>query len=380
MVVVYHFVALFFPAMRRGDMTLAHTRYEEHVYGTPFTLIFSGGLGVAIFFVLSGFVLSIGFFKTRNESIVIKLATGRYFRLMIPALASVILAWIIIQFGAHDLTNAAGQLANSNELSNKWKDNPSFFEVLKAGMYDIFVDYKAESHVINHPLWTMHVEFVGSFIVFGFLMLFAKSSYRWICYIALTLAFVDTWYLAFLVGTAIADAYNLGWFEQLKRWYVTIPVFALALIFAMYPRTNPDETVYRYLDLSTFGIPERVLYLTVSAALLMLVVLLSSWVGRFLRLGFMVRLGHLTFSLYLTHVFVIYTVASAVVLWLHETLDYGWAVGVAALICVPVFWLVAYLFERFIDAPAIKFAKYTGSIFRGERKIKAPRRSVISSP
>ena len=373
MVVVYHFIALFFPAMRNGNMDLAHTRYEQHLYGTPVTLFFSGGLGVAIFFVLSGFVLSIGFFRTGNQSIVVKLATGRYLRLMIPALASVLLAWIIIQFGAHELTNAAGQLGNSEELARKWSKNPSLFEVIKAGVYDICVEYKPKSRAVNHPLWTMHVEFVGSFIVFGFLLLFARSRYRWISYLALVLAFVDTWYLGFIIGVAIADAYNLGWFEKLKRWYFTVPVFAIAIALAMYSKKNVDETLYRYLDLSHFGVRERDLYLTLSAVLIMLVVLLSKWVGGFLGTRFMAALGRYTFSLYLTHVFVIYTVASAVVIWLAEPLGYGKAVGVAALISAPVFWIVSYLFERYVDAPSIRIAKYVGSLYRGEHALNRPK-------
>lgn len=128
MVVLTHFVFLFYPAMRSGEMHLAHNRFEDNIYGTPLTLLLAGTLAVAIFFVLSGFVLSIGFFKTGDQNIVKKLATGRYLRLMLPAFASVLLALVLIKLGAHSLTSTAGEIANSTSLSQKWSHDPTLFE------------------------------------------------------------------------------------------------------------------------------------------------------------------------------------------------------------------------------------------------------------
>ena len=365
-VVLTHLVFLFYPAMRQGDMSLTHTSFEDNIYGTPLMLAVAGTLAVAIFFVLSGFVLSIGFFKTGDQNIVKKLATSRYLRLMLPALASVLIAWLLINFGAHSLTAAAGEIANSKSLSMKWANTPTFFEALKTGTLDIFVEFKGESRSINHVLWTMNVEFIGSFLVFAFLLLFSQSKLRWLAYLALVVGTFGTWYLAFIVGVMIADAHHLGWLEKLRHWYVTAPMAIIAVFLGIFPK-NHRGTLYEVLDLSFFNVSERIVYMTLSATLIMLVVLLSEPVSRLLRMRFLSTLGKYTFSLYLMHLIVIYTVTTSVVILTHERLGYNWSVLLAFLVSVPAFWIVSYLFERYIDAPSIRFARYVSSLYRGEK-------------
>ena len=366
-VVLTHFFYLFYPALRNGDMKLAHTRFEDNLYGSPFMFLLGGTLAVAVFFVLSGFVLSIGYFKTHDENIIKKLATGRYLRLMLPALASVLIAFLLISFGAHQLTKNAGDIAASKELSLKWRPEvaPNLFEAVKLGTLDIFIE--KEKIPVNGPLWTMYIEFLGSFLVFGFLALFAKSKYRWIVYLLLTIATFKTWFLAFVIGMMIADAYNQGLLEKLKRKRVIIPMAILALFFGLFPK-HSSGTVYKYFEFP-FQIKERVFFLTISATLILLVVLLSRRLNAWLQKPKISPLGKYTFSLYLTHVFVIYTVSSAVVIGLHEAIGYNQSVLVAALVSIPVFWVVTVIFERYIDAPSIKLARYVGAIYRGEREV-----------
>lgn len=372
-VVLTHFVFLFFPAMRRGDMALAHSRYEDNVFGTPLMLVVAGTLAVAIFFVLSGFVLSIGFFKTGDQNIVKRLATGRYLRLMLPALASVLIAFVLITLGAHALTSTAGEIANSSYLSGKWHHSPTFLEALKTATFDIFAEYKPDSRAINHALWTMNVEFIGSFLVFGFLLIFAKSRFRWVAYATLIVGTFGTWYLAFVIGMMIADAYNLGWLERLRHWSVTVPMAVVAIFLGIFPRKH-EGTIYEFLDLSFFGFSERIVYLTFSATLIVLVVLLSKTIARVLQTRLLSSLGKYTFSLYLMHLSVIYTVSTSVVILLHERIGYNWATLVSGLVSAPFFWLVSYFFERYVDAPSIKFAKYVSAIYRNDREIDWPGR------
>lgn len=371
MVVLAHFIFLFFPAMRKGEMSLAHHDLEKMVHGTPVSMLWDGTLAVAIFFVMSGFVLSIGFFQTGNTNIVKKLATGRYLRLMLPALASAIIAWILIQAGAGRLTSAAGEVAGSSNLAKKWQFDPSLFDVIKAGTLDVFVEYKGGGSAINNVLWTMNVEFLGSFLVFGFLLLFAQSRLRWLAYVALLIGTFDTWYLGFIIGMMIADAHSLGWLERFKRWYVTLPLIIVTLFFASFPRKHKG-TIYEVFDLGFIGANERVTYLTLASTLALLVVLLSASVAKVLRTKFMSTLGRYTFSLYLTHLLVIFTVSSAVVIFAHDKIGYNAAALLAFLVSLPVFIIVAFLFERYIDAPSIKFARFVGAVYRGERTVEGP--------
>ena len=369
-VVFHHFLYFFYPALRSGDMSLAHTRFEDNLYDTPMLLIFHGTLAVAVFFVLSGFVLSIGYFKSKDENVVKKLAASRYLRLMLPALASVLIAFSLMSFGVGSLTKDAGDIAGSSNLSKKLNFDTNIVDTVKTGVLDIFVEGKAESKGVplNNVLWTMHPEFMGSFLVFAFLLLFAKSRYRLVAYVALLFATFGTWFLGFIIGMMIADAYSQGWLKKLQKPLTVAGLTILGLFFAVYPK-DTTGTIYQYIDTSVFGVSGRIFYLTIAAALIVLVVLLSKNATKYLQKPLFSRLGRYTFSLYLTHLFVIYTVSSAVVINLHDVIGYNKSILVAALVSLPVFWIVTVLFEKYIDAPSIKFAKYVGAAFRGEVEV-----------
>lgn len=365
-VVLAHFGFLFYPALRDGNMALAHTRFEDNIYGTPLMLFFAGTLAVSVFFVLSGFVLSIAYFQTRDESIVKKLAANRYLRLMLPALASVLIAFSLISFGVSSITQSAGEIANSSYLASKWDNDVNIFEAIATGTVGIFVEGPHNAVPINAVLWTMHTEFLGSFLVFGFLLLLAKSKYRWIGYTVLSIGTFGTWFLGFVIGMMLADAYAQGWLEKLKRPSVIVGLSALAFFVGPWPKIG-DGTVYGLLEFAAVDINWRVFYLTIAATAIILIVLLSKRITIWLQKPLLSMLGRYTFSLYLTHLFTIYTVSAGVVIVLHDVIGYNAATLVAALVSIPVICTVTFYFERFVDAPSIQFAKRVGEIYRGQR-------------
>lgn len=108
-------------------------------------------------------------------------------------------------------------------------------------------------------------------------------------------------------------------------------------------------------------------YLTIVATMLVLVVLLSRRLTAWLSRPKISALGKYTFSLYLVHLLVLYTVACSLFLVLHESLGYNKTVFVVMLLSIPVLWATTKLFERYIDAPSIRLAKWVGAVYRGEQ-------------
>lgn len=371
-VVMSHYVLAFYPALVSGNASLAHTRFEDNIHGTPLALAYAGTFAVAIFFVLSGFVLSIGYFQTRDEAIVRKLAMGRYLRLMLPALASVILAYVLIAVGSGQMAASAGAATGSWYL-NSWVMDADLFAALKSGVLDIFVQGGSP---YNSVLWTMKIEFLGSFLVFVFLLLFAKSRYRWVMYAGLAIATFNTWFLPFVLGVIIADAYAHGWLEKLRRVYIILPLLVGGLLLGSVPHRGSEGTMYEALmkfDLaSLIGVDKvnlEILYLTIGATMLILAILLSKRLSAWFRHPKIAILGKYTFALYLTHALVLLSFSSAVFVALHESLGYNKTVALVLLLSVPVIWITTILFERYVDAPSIKFAKWASTVYRGERKI-----------
>ncbi len=370
MVAVHHFLLVFYVVMFLGPMPgrAQNAGFEDSLYGHPLAVFISGTFAVAIFFVLSGFVLSIGFFKTKKLEIVKKLAARRYLRLMLPALASVLLCFVILSLGISKIHDVAA-ITHADWLVNTWAFQPDFFTAARSGAYDIFT-YAGNPY--NSVLWTMMYEFAGSFLVFGFLALFGTVKHRWILYVVLGVATFDSWFFAFIIGMAMADAFAQGRILTKRRSYwAIVPLVVGALFFGGYPYASVDGTIYQYITIAD-TINWNILYLTLGAAGIVLSILMSEQFARVMRNKYLSRLGKYTFSVYLVHLAVFYTFGMAVFLLFRNTLDIGFNMSVALtfLASIPVVAGVTYLFERFVDAPSIRFSSYVANMLLGKIVIR----------
>ena len=84
-----HFLNEFYPYGMEGH----GERRSDHIpdwinfiYNSPFYVFIHGSFWVYVFFILSGFVLSIRWFKTRNHRSIYGAVFRRYLRLMLPVL------------------------------------------------------------------------------------------------------------------------------------------------------------------------------------------------------------------------------------------------------------------------------------------------------
>jgi len=371
-VVAYHITTLFYPGIAYGhdpvSAPIQHMRFEDNLYGSPLNVFLSGGFAVGIFFVLSGFVLSIGFFQTGKEAIIKKLASKRYLRLMLPALASVILSFVLLSLHFTANRDAAVAVTHSG-LPGEWSFAPNFIDVLRQGTFGIF--FNSETYY-NPVLWTMMYEFIGSFVVFVFLFLFGKSNYRWLVYAALAMATFGTWYLGFIIGTVIADLYA----RKKLPFYGGSRVFAaglliVGLLIGGYPFGVADGTVYNLIHLSWMtNSANTAVYISIGAALVTVGLLSLSRLSNFFASSRVSRLGKYTYSLYLTHYLIVLTLTTSLFVLFNRSMGYNKSAVFAGICTVPVIIAVTWLFERYVDAPAIKFANYFSDIHHKNRQVK----------
>lgn len=369
-VVLHHVVWMFYAPLNTGKMGVDHHPFpfEQHIYGTPLALVYAGTLAVAIFFVLSGFVLSIGYFQTKNKAIIKKLAASRYLRLMLPALASVLIAYAVMASGLSGvLASAAATIGGGSGYMTALQFDASFLDALKNGAIEVFV---SDRHPYNTVLWTMFIEFWGSFMVFGFLLLFAKLKHRWLAYVGLSILTFNTWFLPFVIGVVIADLYANGWFKKIKHQKYIVPALLTgAVAFGAFPHQRVRGTVYENLNIIQALLPNidrKMFFVTLAATMLLVAVLMSkslaSWLQR------VSWLGKYTYSLYLTHKFVLFVFASFVFL-AFLPMGYNKAVFFAVALSIPMFALVTYVFEKYVDAPSIRLASRFARIFTRENLV-----------
>jgi peptidoglycan/LPS O-acetylase OafA/YrhL len=367
-VVIYHFMIAFYPNIAFGANSLQHMRFEDNLYGSPLSVFLSGGFAVGIFFVLSGFVLSIGFFQTKDESIVKKLASKRYLRLMLPALASVIISFILLSLN-FDANRDPSVAITQSGVAGEWNFALNFFDALRQGTFGIFFE---SVRYYNPVLWTMTYEFIGSFIVFLFLFSFGKSQYRWLVYGLLLFATFGTWYLAIIIGTILADLYahNKLPLGEGRPWIGT-SLLVLGLFLGGYPFGEPQGTIYSPLYIASLGVSANIaIYISFGALLTIMGILSLRRVSAFFASRYISILGKYTYSLYLTHALVILTLTSTLFMLFIGSMGYNLAVFFAVLGSIPAIIIVTWLFERYVDAPSIKLANFFSDAHHKDREIK----------
>lgn len=369
-VVLYHALLIFYPGMFYGVgdswAPVQNMPFERSWYENPISGLLNGTFAVGIFFVLSGFVLSVGYLKKKEQSIIIKLASKRYLRLMLPATMSILIAWAILSLGLAQHMSSVVAVTHSGWLDNIWLDPPSFFDALYQGIVSSFT----VSEVYYNPvLWTISLEFIGSFIIFGVLLLFGASRYRWLVYGILLYVFANSWLLGFIAGLILADAYvnKQVFFQKLNRRiaYLLIPA---GVVLGGYPSSTVSSFLYKIIQIPGFEpSQQKSFHITLGAILIVISVLALNGVRRFMASEKISKFGKYTYSLYLIHIPILLTVCTGAFLLV---LPIGFnkaaviAIATTAIVLIPI----TYVFERYIDAPSIRFSSFCADIYLGKRE------------
>jgi peptidoglycan/LPS O-acetylase OafA/YrhL len=380
MVVAFHIIGGFWPAIiyqqgRQWDVLPALMRALVRFPGKH---LWDGGMAVTTFFVLSGFVLSLSFFQKGSSKGLGSAALRRYPRLMFPIAGSILLTFLLMKAGAicsgstaefmHQRQGISDPLASLKEsyyLLMVWYNvSPDFFAALRESVWGAFTGVAR----YNSVLWTMPIELMGSFLVYGFLALFGGLRNRWLLYaIVGALAVVRDYppstagayfVLDFVLGMALCDL----WVHNQRTWHKSLPL-APALV---------------VVGLALLAVPFKplaaVLIIAATAASPRLQELLSSRGFAFL--------GKVSFGVYLVHMAVFCSLGCGSYLLVCREL--GWSHlagcltgGVATLVGT---LLVGWAFYHLVDRPTIALTHRLDSwLFRPRTENQTVLSSVKSS-
>src|SRR5262249_39117340 len=205
----------------------------------------NGTFAVAVFFIVSGFSLSIGYLERGDWRILLRLGAGRYLRLVIPIFAICFVVHILLVLGIIPSPD------RRTELFKDWLSfDPTAAHLLRFSLVDVFFAYSDRDSYVP-PLWTMPLEFFGSYLTLGILTLFRGRSLRMLASagVALYFGFQDSWYALFPVGLLFADVFRLNWSHSAgaRLWWMACLPIGIAL--TMFPRS---WHVTAYLVAATF--------------------------------------------------------------------------------------------------------------------------------
>lgn len=339
-VLFWHITLGFFPA-RSG--IFANFPAEKALNGSPIYGLINGSASVVFFFVLSGFVLTRRFFLDGNPTFLLRNSVKRWPRLALPVTSVVLISFALFHLDLYRF-EAAAELTRSPWLSKfayayEVPFKPHFADALNQGLFRTF--FFGDSYY-DSSLWTMRIEFIGSFIAFGLAAVVGVRSHIMIRLLLVAIVIVlikanaPLWYVGFPIGVFIASV--------LPERSNTLPLSAsmsglvIALYLAGYSMT--DRGVFHPIVL-IFGQIQSTYIWTAAAALVIVATLLNERMRALLgnRMGQFV--GWISFPLYLVHVPVLCSAGCAMLLWTTPYLPTPWPCVAAALTTIVVSILIS---------------------------------------
>ncbi|KAK3117634.1 hypothetical protein LTR53_000862, partial [Teratosphaeriaceae sp. CCFEE 6253] len=187
-------------------------------------IFFSGGhFAVAIFFVISGYVLSAGPLRYIHARETTRLADGigsalfrRWLRLFIPVIATTFLwmtSWHLLKIRSSNPIASPPEKTYAAEVWKWYCDFKNYSFIFTGDAWNAYNDHT----------WSIPMEFRGSIVVYTALLAFArfnKTKRLW-CEVGLILYFlyiVDGWFCAlFMVGMLLCDLDMLAEHDRLPQ-------------------------------------------------------------------------------------------------------------------------------------------------------------------
>jgi len=361
-VVAHHLMLAFHPWAVLGDPHPTNGNWEPMLQRFPWSLLIAGKFAVQVFFVLSGVVLSLGFFgdRARSDAQVAAAAFKRTFRLAPMVLVGVGLVVLASAIGWISSSPAA-KLSGSEWLAIKPAGTMELGAIIRGVGLNLFL----RSRDYNSPLWTIGTELYGSFLVFFLLLVLRKLSWRWIAYAAVLAWLRSDDRLPFVAGLILADLHrSTSWFRGwCSRVWVLVPSVFIVGVLGSFPlgldALHQKAWVPGGAAMARVGDWNHL----AGAVLAVAVVLGSPSADRILG-GFLGRyLGRISYALYATHEVVILTVCSALYARWHPGFGAGTAGLLAALAGVPLLLVLAELGTRAVDRPSLLLADWVAAKF-----------------
>lgn len=323
----------------------------ERILSLPLlSAAWNGSFAVCIFFVLSGYVLTKNFHATGKIELIRSLAARRYTRLGIPIFASVMLAFSLYLLGAYQAEPVA-RITGSSWLASQSIGHPTFLQALRDGVYGVVFQGSTQ---FNTVFWTMRVEFIGSMLIFAYSLLAwpgRRSLYVTAVYIVSIFFFMPgewPYYLAFLIGSHLGQ-----WKPDVSRW-----VSYGSCVIAFYLASADSSSMFTVLNMLPLDPGVRVAFYNVVAGALVLLAVRTSALDWILLRRTTQFLGRISYPFYLVHAPIIMTLGCYLFLRVQDIVVRTLAVGISFVASLAATVLLATLFERCVDQPAIRFGKW----------------------
>lgn len=317
-----HFFLAFLPRLHGA---LPGFRDADSLVGT-WAFVFMNGMGaVTFFFVLSGYVLTLRYFKTEKIDLMLVGIVKRLPRLAGPVLIAVMLSCALFQAHWYSHPEAAALSMSPWLLGFGFSGvpadfDPSWLQAFKEGIWRAFIHGEV---LYNSNLWTMAIELKGSWMVFVLAPILATLvSPRWRG-VAAVIMLVGAIVVKVVLASFIAGMLMAYWHAHSSsrlRTPLALVMSVVALYLLGYITPSPTYAWVDWLTRNTaetwFQPRSATLIHTFASCLLVHVLIRHGRTNLALQGPLSQWLGKLSFPVYLLQLPILFSVSS----WLYVEL------------------------------------------------------------
>ena len=342
LIFVHHFLLIFFPAIHYGGIAPSYLNgFDTYLSQSPISVIFNGNYMVALFCVISAVVLSRSIMTTENKEKLAGAVVKRYFRLMLPVVAIGFVTFIFSQLGL--FTNVeVGEAVSSPSAVQSYREPMSFIDFI----FSVLIrTWFYGDNTISPAYWMLSKLFIGSLVcmlISIFPWKFKRTSL--IFYSILALAFLDRsdLILAFILGTMIGWA--TVYMKKLFNPYLGVAALIFGILLGGYPSGVEPTNFYRYINFMSY-IDWHIL----GAAATIFGLFSLSFLQNFFSKRPFLWLGKISYSVYLVHMLVLYSLATSLYMWLAPSTGYYTAVAISFVASTAVMLTLSYLYQKYVE-------------------------------
>lgn len=337
-----------------------------------------GHFSVLFFFVLSGFVLPLKFYRSMDPICVSETIFKRYIRLGIPVIAASYFSYWLMHHDYYERSfEWSRQLLHHKDIGYMAHISETFFTVW----------IKLRLPPLNPALWTIKHEFVDSIYVMTFAQATATVRHREYIFLVLAVLMVTVGMRSnedFVHHSAFTSGLLLSYLHTHKdvwAWRYAVQrcrfggtaLYVSMFVFGMYLSAYPTDRVVPYIGMSivdTFRTGHSKVYQLVGSVLILFSVMHHRPLQALFQGPLCRFLGKASFGMYLSHIPLIGSFS----MWAHAMIkgrfDFYEDLNrqLTILVSMPFFVFVGYLFHIFFDKPAIKVANYSWKKFAQKAK------------
>lgn len=320
-----------------------------------FNNFFDGRSAVTMFFVLSGFVLTVGYLKYREKKLyLVPFFARRVTRIWVPWLAFFIISLFCRAYLFDPPLDTVPRLTEHHQQF--WSSDCSNQDIIKQLIYSL----RDNSKALLPQDWSLGVEMKSAIFIPIFLILAKKSGIA-LLIASLLLTFIipatGYYYTSFGIGVLTALAYCSIQKYRFKGWLICLLGLVLYQI----------RWVYTHTDVLGDQIGEKGVWLlsALGCGFILYGVVSSTKLQKFLEIPCLSHLGRVSYSLYLVQVIILMCLAPWIMVFMNVMgiESDGWKQILLLISVVGVSLILSHFGERYIEIPCVKLGRaVTGMI------------------